>query len=113
MSICPHCGYSLSHDKAIQIDDWRIDPRGSVRYQGADIPMRPSLVQFLYAVAEAKGRPVSSEIIASRSGSEATDVVGRMRIQATILRKILRAAGAPIPFRKAYGYGFQWGASAA
>ncbi len=108
-SICPHCGYDLRHDEVVELDGFRIDPRGTVEFEGAKLVIGPSRRRLLFALAKAWPRPISRIALADR-GDIAVD---SLDVVVHHIRTWLRAKSLPQPIKAVWGYGFIWSLEAA
>jgi DNA-binding response OmpR family regulator len=103
--LCPHCGYNLRQDEPIELDGFRIDPRGGVEYLGRRIALQPNSQSFLGTLAKAAPRPVTKEVLGERFGARSERSI---EYHLTKLRRYLAAAGVPSPVRNIHGFGYRW-----
>jgi DNA-binding response OmpR family regulator len=109
MTCCPSCGYNLTRDEVIERDEWSIDPRGAVRFQGEAIYLPPALFTIMHTLATTT-RSVRAEVLLNRMGSEAQpQVIGVLICR---LRKLLRDKKIPSPIQTVWGRGYALGAAA-
>jgi DNA-binding response OmpR family regulator len=105
-SICPYCGYNLVADDVLEIDGFRLDPRGVAHWQGKQIEMHPWHALILHSLAKAGGRPLSDTVLLERLGSEATR--HSVHVYVSRLKRELTDAGVPFLIRRVLRIGFQW-----
>lgn len=106
-SLCPHCGFDLKQDEPIIDGDWAIDPRGSVAYQGRDIPLTGQEARIFFAIAKAGGRPITRWVIAERLFPDA-ESLNLVAAHKTRIEAKLRNLGIPIPYVNIWGVGLAW-----
>lgn len=104
--ICPHCGYSLTPDRVVERDGWRIDPRGKATHASGFVTTRQPWVIILHALALMDGRPVSIDMLLSRASD--SDYPNTITSQISQLRKTLREAGIPDPVLTSRRGGYSW-----
>lgn len=110
-SFCPCCGYNLVPDEPVEIDGWRIEPRGGVYFDGKRIHLRASWRQILYTVASLGGDMIRTEALLARvSDSENNNVLASHVSQ---MRSYLREYGIACPvvgMRGCDNGGYRWDA---
>lgn len=105
-AFCPSCGFNLERDTVLEVDGFTLDPRGIAGFAGRQLMIRAREVTILHTVAEAQGRTISRDVIASRIGYDGEG--NAIDVYMSRLRQALLAAGAPNPIRNVWGRGFAW-----
>jgi DNA-binding response OmpR family regulator len=106
LSICPHCGYCLQHDKILQIGAFDIDPRGDVFWMGKPLKLSRQQSEIIFSLASTKGRPISTDVLRDRIGHEGSS--NNVAVQITRMRSRFAAVGAPFPVRNMNRRGYFW-----
>jgi DNA-binding response OmpR family regulator len=104
VTCCPSCGYSLTRDEPVERDGWRVEPTGAW-YRGKHILTGPSDSATLHAIASAP-RPVSTDALLNRLGSEALSNV--VAVYVSRIRSRCSALGVPSPIQTVRSYGYRW-----
>ena len=107
-ALCPHCGYDLQRDAAIELGDARFAWGEGLRWRGAAIALSPQQRAIVQALLKARGQLVSHEALIARMGSDADDLATLLRKQVHQLRTVIRRAGGPDPIRNERGLGYRW-----
>lgn len=108
MSFCPHCGYSLDRDEIVERDGFRLDPRGTVSFQGRAVRATTMQALILHSLASASGRWVKPHVLADRIGSEAEHPDNVIAVLLSRTRHSMAETGAPDPVRNEHGKGYRW-----
>ena len=94
---CPRCGINFKNDEVIEIDGFRIDPRGQAFYNDRMIRgLSPTNVCVLYTIARAGGRLVTSDTLVARCCGESQSE-SRARVGVHEIRKVLGILEIPDP----------------
>lgn len=106
MTCCPSCGFNLTRDEIVEIDGWRIDPRGIAEYDGRAIHFAPAQLIILHSIAMMRGRIAARDAILNRMGTEAEPNI--LSVLVCRIRRTINAAGIPSPIKTVCGRGYRW-----
>ena len=106
--LCPHCGYDLTRDELIHLDGFRIDPRGTVDFNGHPLSLTKAQSIFVASVAKAAPRPIPYAALIERMGIEGRHERNILSSQLCLMRNRLRAYDIALPIVAKPGMGYQW-----
>lgn len=111
-AVCPHCGYDLERDAAVEDGDFRYEPRLGLFYRGWRLPLGPSRTLILAALMRARGRTLTRSALEGVVGNE-DPKSNLIATQLCRTRAILAEHAVPFPVENIWGEGWRWKAEAA
>lgn len=99
--MCPHCGYDLRTSEPIVLGDWKLTPT-EIYYQGQAQLLTAQQIEFMYSVAKAYPRTITTEALMNRLGVENPNHI------AVVKSKIASWMPNRFPIVNVHRQGYKW-----